>query len=100
MHRLVRITSRQARPGSRLADQRLRAKEPIFSFWLDGTPFAVAHRRLSGGALYEAPEAKGRLIFLHRAKRASLFDSTIAYLVDDTYWYNWVSINTETKLLE
>ncbi len=106
-------------------DRRLEPKAPIYSFRLDGKPWAVAHRAIEGGRLVEADGA--RLLFFRR-RGAPLFESTRAWQVDpalaaehtpeklrelaeagaegltrlpgfDTFWYSWVAVNRDTGLL-
>lgn len=109
-----------------VADRRLAAKEPIFSFRLDGRPWAVPHTAFAGGALLAPESLGGRALLLYRDAGAPVFASTAAWLVSaqaadgadaqellagpkgdgieplagfDTYWYTWVAVNQETELV-
>ena len=110
-------------------DKRLPAKEPIYTFFLDGTPYAVPHKAYLGGKLF--PLEGGRKLFLYRKPGASMFESSRAWIVEppalsgiddpnaildmledpegqssnevggfDTFWYSWVAINEQTELLQ
>jgi hypothetical protein len=111
-----------------LADERLSAKEPIFAFHLDGAAWAVPHRAFAGGELFDLPD-RDRKLLLFREKGASIYASTEAWLVApevagkrprarrlleaarageagfervegfDTFWYTWVGVNRDSKLL-
>jgi len=110
-------------------DDRLPAKENIFSFWLMDLPFAATHRAIEGGKVYPIEGLEGRVVFLHRVPGKPMYASSDAYLVDqavaaavgasgllehiqnhpevaerlngfDTFWYSWVSINKESHLLD
>ena len=115
--------SRRTYRNLTIDDRRLAPKEPVFSFHLDGKPYASPHRALAGGRLFEAG---ARRVFLLRDRDASTFDSTGAWRVDgefgvatvrarvaageleglprlsgfDTYWYNWVAVHDDTELLQ
>lgn len=109
------------------ADDRLPAREPVFAFWLDGEPWAVPHRAFAGGRLVELPD--GRELLLFRPEGSPIYRSSEAWLVRDespdaapvderlaaarrgsaetpplagfdTFWYTWVGVNRETRLLE
>ncbi len=108
-----------------VADDRLSAKAPIFTFWLEGKPYAVANQVVEGGKLFRVEGVNGALLF-HREPGAPLFASTEAYHLEDetqdkstgelltaareggadplegfdTFWYNWVAVNEDTELLE
>ena len=110
--------------GLEVDDDRLGPKESIFSFWLDGRPWAATHEAIAGGRVFEAA---GQRVFLHRQPGASMFASTDALLVSaelaerpaeeilaaaaqgtpgverlpgfDTFWYVWVAVNSDTELL-
>lgn len=58
------------------SDTRLAAKEPIFSFRLDGRSYAVPLKTVEGG---RALQVGVRHIFLYRPEDASVFDSTGAF---------------------
>ena len=111
-----------------VTDDRLDAKENIYSFWLGGRPFAVTHRAIEGGKIYRLDRAEGRVAFFHREPGAPMFASSDAFLVDasaaemepsavleglrdgslagerlsgfDTFWYTWVAVNENTELLD
>ena len=107
-------------------DQRLRSKEPIFAFRLDGRAYAAAHRDLEGGRIVQLEGKKGG-VFLYREEGASRFASTSGFCVPphlaeglelgeasvsrleqagaerlngfDTYWYTWILANADSELL-
>ena len=112
--------------GLAVDDERLPAKEPIYSFRLDGRPFAVPHRAAEGGAAFAVGDR--RLLFFRRPGAEPLA-STEAWIVPsgtvegdgmelvrrvrrgelpdarrldgfDTYWYTWVAVNPGTELLD
>ncbi len=108
-------------------DLRLKPKAPIYSFWFDGEPFAVAHKTFTGGRFFDLTGG-GHRIYLYRERGSSMFASTRAFLVlgnldakkrdseavlaelqedgsptlggFDTFWYSWVVINENTHLLK
>lgn len=112
--------------GLRVDDQRLPAKEPVFSFWLEGQPYAIAHQAVEGGRLLEIGDVR---LFLYREPGAHLFASTRSFRWNagaadatgdaqqllaaaergdpgiepfpglDTFWYTWVSVNRQSRLL-
>ena len=113
--------------GLEIDDQRLDPKQPIFSFWIDGKPFAAPFSAFEGGRRFTLGD--GRSILLTRPEGSPIFLSTRGYLVTqeidsetaadeilsqleklgdaasplegfDTYWYTWVSVNPDTALLE
>ena len=59
-------------------DPRLRAKEPIFAFDLDGDRYAVPHSAIEDGASIVMGDKE---IFLFRRPGADVFESTRAYIV-------------------
>jgi hypothetical protein len=108
-------------------DQRLPPKEPIFGGWIDGRPQAVPHFRFEGGAVLEL--SAGRRLLLYRPDGASIFASSRVYLLPsapeegatakalleridagelaaqpvsgfDTFWYSWVTVNTDSAILD
>ena len=109
-----------------IEDNRLRPKESIFSFWLEDKPYAVTHQAIEGGKVFEA---EGRALFFHRTPGSSFYASSTAYLLGaadadaspqdlaervasgdvsglerlagfDTFWYSWVAVNADTRLLD
>ncbi len=109
-----------------ISDKRLKPKENIFSFWLDGRPYAVAHAAIEGGGLFDVGQKK---LLFYRPAGASFYLSSTAWIVDptwaagrsaeelarsvtdgrgeaerlngfDTFWYNWVAVNENSELLE
>ncbi len=110
-------------------DRRLQPKEPVFSFWLAGKPYAAAHSAFAGGKLFAPSGIDGQRLFLYRKKRSPMFTSSRAWLIEserlaggtrpgqllalveaggdgieplagiDTFWYTWVLINEESELL-
>jgi len=113
----------------KITDHRLEPKEPIFTFWVDDQPWAAPHVAYEGGRLFEVEGLDGSLVLLYRTPGASLFESTKAYLVAadqavdtepaeilaraeaggsedietftgfDTFWYNWIAVNEDSRLL-
>lgn len=111
-----------------LSDDRLPAKEPVFTFHLGDEAWAVPHAAFPGGDLFELPE-RDRKLLLFREEGASVYASTDAWLVEpsvvadrklpvelvdaarageagferlggfDTFWYTWVGVNRDTRLL-
>jgi hypothetical protein len=110
-----------------VTDDRLAAKTPIFTFWLDGKPYAVPNSSVEGGKVFQGKGIPGGGLLLFRQPGAHLFASTEAYRLQgenaelaidqllslarkgegemtplegfDTFWYNWVAVNKKTKLL-
>ncbi len=62
--------------GAEARDVRFRGKQPIFSFRLNGKPYAVPFEDFAGGATFRVG---GIQIFLYRPKDAAVFYSTAAY---------------------
>jgi hypothetical protein len=113
--------------GLEVDDDRLPAKEPIFAMWIEGRPHAIAHRDIEGGQLIE--HAEGARLLFWRSEDAPIYASSSAWLVSrelsedddaatlaaraqsgeggfaplgdgfDTYWYTWVAVNPDTRLL-
>ena len=112
-----------------LADDRLDAKENIYTFWLEGRPFAVTHRAIEGGKTYRLDGLDERVAFFHRVPGLPMYASSEAWLVGagatgmagdeilaairagtlegaerltgfDTFWYTWVAVNRDTELLD
>jgi hypothetical protein len=111
-----------------ISDHRLAPKTPVFSFWLHGRTYAAAHSSFEGGRLFDVPDDSARKIFLYRDAGAPMFASTRAWSVDsdyaattglaklvvaaksgsvsgppldgfDTFWYSWISVNSNSALL-
>jgi hypothetical protein len=109
-----------------VADDRLPAKAPVYSFWLGGKPWAAPHEAFAGGRLFAA-EA-GKRLLLYRRPKAEIYESSEAWLVDaaaagsasprrlakrlrkgkaagepiagfDTFWYTWVAVQKDTGLM-
>ncbi len=121
------FTSEGTFRGLEIDDDRLPPKEHIFSFWLAGKPWAVTHRAIEGGNLYDAA---GHKLLFHRRPGASFYASSDAWMVDaslaasaspaelamrlregtvdgaerlngfDTFWYSWVGVNEGSELLD
>jgi hypothetical protein len=70
--------SRRGFRGQRAEDRRLPTKAPIFAFSRAGQPFAIAHTTAASG--HVVPLDGGERLFLHRAAKASAFESTAAYV--------------------
>ncbi len=115
--------------GLEVDDHRLQPKTPVYTFWLEGEPYAVPHRAFEGGRLLEIDPLDDRQLLLYRKRQGSIFESTRAYLVDqemmagrliddlltlaesggiegieplagfDTFWYSWVAVNQSTRLI-
>ena len=106
--------------GIEIDDDRLGPKENVFTFRLGDQPYAAPHSAIEGGASFDVEEDEDRL-FLYREKGVSMYASTRAWLVPagveidvatlddhegvreitgfDTFWYTWVGMNPETKIL-
>jgi hypothetical protein len=109
--------------GLEIGDERLAAKEPIFSFYLEGKPYVVPHSAVEGRRLFEVDGV--RLLFF-RQPGAEMFASTRAWRVPvgaggavealppdeelaaagfsplggiDTFWYNWAAVNEDSAIL-
>jgi hypothetical protein len=66
--------------GITAEDERLATKTPIYAFWHDGAPYAVAHEEFAGGGAFELGE---QTMFLYRPTGAEVFSSTLAFLVPE-----------------
>ncbi len=62
--------------NARASDRRLAAKAPVFTFQLEGRPYAVPLEALEGGKVFQAG---GRHLFLYRPEGAAMFYSTAAF---------------------
>jgi hypothetical protein len=111
----------------RVADDRLPAKAPIYSFWLEGKPWAAPHEAFAGGRAFAVADESKRLL-LYRRPKAAIYESSEAWLVDaevaaqapprrlaerlregqvagepiagfDTFWYTWVAVQQDTGLM-
>lgn len=109
-----------------ITDDRLEPKTAVYSFHLGGQAFAVPHEAFEGGEVFTVEElGEDHRLFLTRDEGASLFASTIAYVVGadvrteeilgrvaaqdtggfepvegfDTFWYNWVAVNENSRIL-
>ncbi len=112
--------------GLRVKDKRLGAKEPVYTFRLQDDPYAAPHSSFQGGRLFKIPGDSATTLMLYRERGISFFASNEAYLVDapasadprevltkirdgrlssqplggfDTFWYSWVTVNPNSKLL-
>jgi len=112
-------------------DHRLEPKDPIYSFWWADEPYAVPHTAFAGGKVLEVEGWGDQRLFLYRGKKATIFESTQAWVVPatladqakqskdllellsssdtggaerltgfDTFWYNWISVNEDTHLVQ
>lgn len=109
-----------------IEDLRLAPKQPIFGGWIDDRPIAVAHSAFADGLLTELDD--GRWLVLFRPAGAEIFASSRVYLLPskpasdsptevldaldrgalesqpvsgfDTFWYSWVSVNSQTLVLD
>jgi hypothetical protein len=109
--------------GLEVEDDRLPAKEPVFSFFFDGKPYAVPHTALEGRRVFDLAGAR---LLLFRQPGAEMFASTRAWLGPaagdgasaelpgdeeleaagfsplggiDTFWYTWSALNQGTEIL-
>jgi hypothetical protein len=62
-------------------DDRLAAKEPIYTFWHDGSPWAAPHVAFAGGRLFSASALGDRAVLLYRTPDAPIYESTRGWLV-------------------
>ncbi len=112
-----------------ISDDRLEPKTPVFSFWLNGQTYAAPHSAIEGGHLFELPGDTASRVLLYRDVGAPLFASSGAWVIAadnlaetsleeliakargsdqpdlpldgfDTFWYSWVSVNPESRLLQ
>ncbi len=86
------FTSARGYRGISSADKRMPDKESIYAFKIDGTPYAVSHKRIEGGSVFRISES--REILLYRERGASVFASTLAYTnysFDKPHRYVWDS---------
>ena len=107
-------------------DDRLPPKEPVYAFWDEGQPHAVAHDVIEGGRVFDLGEGA---VFLHRSEGEPFLASSRAWRLPagaadgaepgdllarleagelegaepvegfDTFWYTWASVHEETELL-
>ena len=109
--------------GLEIDDERLEAKEAVFSFFLDAKPYVVPHSAVEGRRLFEVDGAR---LLLFRQPGAEMFASTRAWIVPaeaagtlealppddeleaagfsplggiDTFWYNWAAVNQDSEIL-
>ena len=59
-------------------DKRLPAKQPVYSFRLEGRPYVATHADIEGGGVFEV---EGGEVFLYRPEGSELFESTRAYFL-------------------
>jgi len=111
-------------------DDRLGPKEPVYTFRLGGTAYAIPAAKLEGGRTLEVPEGGGTAhLYVYRPAGADLMESTRAWRLRgsdpvppddplgqltgweadgraeripgfDTFWYVWVPHNRGGTLLE
>ena len=62
-------------------DHRLEPKDPIYSFWRAEEPYAVPHTAFTGGEVLEVEGWGEKRLLLYRGKKASIFESTQAWIV-------------------
>ncbi len=92
--------------GMKSTDTRLPDKESIYSFQLDGEPYAITHDTIEGGTSFVI--GKDTEVFFYREPGVEMFASTIAYLgtIDDGKSRfeikdgEWVDGRTGAKLSE
>ena len=63
----------------RAKDNRMRTKEPVFAFSLGGRKFAVKHKDIAGGRLFDIDSSR---VFLFRLKKSGLHRSTVAFIIE------------------
>lgn len=84
--------------GARAKDKRLKTKEPIFAFHLEGQEYAVPHKALECGKAFEVGSIK---LFCYRPKKAAIFYSTIAYWTTGSGFKNengkWIDLDSGCK---
>jgi len=66
-----------------IEDHRLAPKDPIYSFWWRDEPYAVPHTAYAGGRVLEVEGWGDNRLFLYRGKKASIFESSQAWIVPD-----------------
>ena len=62
--------------GLEASDARLGTKDPIYSFHLDGKPYAVPFEAFEEGAVFRVGE---REVFLYRPRGVAIYYSTLAF---------------------
>jgi hypothetical protein len=97
------FVSPQGYRGAFAKDNRLRTKEPVFAFVLNGAKYAVPAKILKNGKTFDLGEAK---IFLYRPKKAKMYTSTVAFYANGSGFKlvnkTWIDVdsncifNTET----
>jgi len=65
--------------GSETWDKRLKTKEPVFAFRYQEKKYAVTHKKIAGGAVFNLGKLQ---LFLYRAKDAQMFESTVAFVAE------------------
>lgn len=114
--------------GLEVKDSRLPPKAPIYAFTLGGETYAAPHSAFAGGGLFELEAVPERQVVLFREPGAAIFASSEAWTVDsetasgkspdellaaaredaagferldgfDTFWYTWVAVNADSRLL-
>jgi hypothetical protein len=109
-------------------DDRLEPKDHIYTFWYNEEPWAISHKAFKGGAVLDADGFNGKRLFLYRSKKGPMYESSRAYLIEeslasahkpkellelaesgaegvenlpgfDTFWYTWVAVNENTRLI-
>ena len=68
----------------KIDDQRLAPKDSIYSFWWGDEPYAVPHTAYPGGRVLEVEGWGDKRLFLYRGKKASIFESSQAWVVPAT----------------
>lgn len=88
--------------GAKAKDKRLKTKDPIYAFHLGGRKYAVPSKKIEGGQTFELED--GRSVFLYRPKKASLFQSTVAFISSGKGFKNekgvWVDVETGARFRE
>lgn len=65
-------------------DHRLAPKDSIYSFWWGDEPYAVPHTAFTGGKVLEVEGWGNQRLFLYRSKKASIFESSQAWIVPES----------------
>lgn len=90
--------SSQGFRGERARDKRLKTKEPIFSFHLQGESYAVAHKIVEGGKSFVLGSLK---LFFYRPRKADMFQSTAAFISKNKGFEfqngSWVDLDSGCK---
>jgi len=67
--------------GIEAEDDRLPTKAPVYAFRFGDSPYAVPYSAFEGGAIFELGDSTA---FLYRPQGASIFESSVAFVTDDS----------------